>query len=167
VLVVPRGLEDRAPLALWLIGVGFDDSGESWNALQRAASLAAATGGSVRVILAVTPLKFPPTSPLSPVEAELKLRRWGELATERVVASLSKAVNPDSRLVPGDPGRVLEAESGRGLDLACDGVAWLRSGAPGATGERLLGDRAARALSGNGGAAFGGVRLERRGAGGA
>ena len=29
VLLAPRGLEDRAPLALWLIGVGFDDSGES------------------------------------------------------------------------------------------------------------------------------------------
>ena len=68
------------------------------------------------MILAVTPLKVPPTSPLSPVEAELKLRRLGELATERVVASLSKAVNPESRLVPGDPGQVLEAEGERDLD---------------------------------------------------
>ena len=69
------------------------------------------------MIHAVTPLKVPPTSPLSPVEAELKLRRLGELATERVVASLSKAVNPESRLVPGDPGQVLEAEGERDPDL--------------------------------------------------
>jgi nucleotide-binding universal stress UspA family protein len=117
VLVAPRGLADRGPLALRVIGVGFDDSGESWNALGRAASLAAATGGSVRVIHALAPLTSAPNSPLAPVEAELKVRRSSELATERAVASLSKEVRPESRLVSGDPVRVLETEGDRDLDL--------------------------------------------------
>ena len=117
VLVAPLGLADLGPLALQRIGVGFDDSGESWHALERAASLAAATGGSVRVIHALRPLTIPPSAPLSPVETELELRRLAELATGRALASLSKAVSPESRLVPGDPVRVLEAEAQRDLDL--------------------------------------------------
>jgi nucleotide-binding universal stress UspA family protein len=74
VLVAPRGLADRAPIGLRRIGVGFDGSDESWNALQRATSLAAATGGSVRVIHALAPLRISPASPLSPMESEQKHR---------------------------------------------------------------------------------------------
>jgi nucleotide-binding universal stress UspA family protein len=117
VVVAPRGLADGAPVGLRRIAVGFDDSPESWNALQRAAALAAASGASVRVVHALSPLTLPPNAPLSPADIELERRRAGERATARAVASLSKAVTPESRLVTGNPVSVLEAEARDEIDL--------------------------------------------------
>jgi nucleotide-binding universal stress UspA family protein len=117
VALAPRGLAQRAPLALRRIAVGFDDSTESWNALGHATTIAAATGASVRVVHALPPLTVSPAAPLSPIDAELERRRAGERAAERAVASLPETVRPDSRLVTGEPVSVLETEARDGIDL--------------------------------------------------
>lgn len=52
VAVAPRGLAG-GPAPLRALGVAFDASPESWTALQRAAALALASGGSVRIIHAL------------------------------------------------------------------------------------------------------------------
>jgi nucleotide-binding universal stress UspA family protein len=108
VAIAPRRLADRAP-ELRTIGVGFDDGPDSWSALQRAAALAAGVGASVRVIHALQP---PVRSDEGPAQ-----RRAAELAVNRAVASLSRDVQPQARLVAGDPVPVLETEARVGLDL--------------------------------------------------
>jgi nucleotide-binding universal stress UspA family protein len=117
VAVAPRGLADGAPIGLRRIGVGFDDSPESWNALQRAAGLAAATGAAVRVVHALAPLSLPPSLSPAPSDVELDRRRAAELATARAVASLSQTVKPESRFLTGHPVSALEAEARGDLDL--------------------------------------------------
>jgi nucleotide-binding universal stress UspA family protein len=116
VAVAPRGLADRGPITLGRIGVGFDDSAESWKALQQAALLAGSTGASVRVVHALTTLTTPP-GPSYRAEDQQERRRAAEAATERAVASLPTTLNSESRVVAGDPVRVLEAEAHRDLDL--------------------------------------------------
>jgi nucleotide-binding universal stress UspA family protein len=117
VAVAPRGLSERAPLTLRCIGVGFDDGAESWNALQQAAALAAATGAAVRVIHAVPPLVTSLMAPAVPTEAEHERERQGQLATERAVASLPEAASAEARLVFGNPVLVLDLEARDDLDL--------------------------------------------------
>jgi nucleotide-binding universal stress UspA family protein len=117
VAVAPRGLAAAGPVVLRRIGVGFDDSRESWDALRQAAALAVATEGSVRVVHALAPLTAPATVPLSPAEADLERRRAGELATARAVSGLPARVSPESRLITGAPVEVLEAEGRGDIDL--------------------------------------------------
>ena len=116
VAVAPRGLADRGPVTLRRIGVGFDDSAESWKALQHASFLATATGGSVRLVHAIAPLMTPP-GPSTRAQDQQEHRRAAEVATERAVATLPKEVNAESRVLAGDPVRALEAEAHSDLDL--------------------------------------------------
>ncbi|HYN91079.1 MAG TPA: universal stress protein [Thermoleophilaceae bacterium] len=116
VAVAPRGLARQGGAPLRSIGVGFDDSPESWNAVQRAAALGVATGATLRVIHALLPIVAPPMAPeeTERLTSELRVRR--ELALNRAAASVSKDLHAHGRLVVGDPVRVLESEARDGLD---------------------------------------------------
>jgi nucleotide-binding universal stress UspA family protein len=57
---------------------------------------------------------------VSPPETDRILserRARSELASEQAVASVSREVHPEARIVVGDPVRGLEAEASEGLDL--------------------------------------------------
>jgi nucleotide-binding universal stress UspA family protein len=117
VAVAPRGLAGVEDLSLDTIGVAFDGSPESWTAVQRAADLALAGHGSVRIVHVLEPLTSLPMSPLE-VDRILHDRRARcELANERAVASLSRDVRAEARVVEGGPVQALEAEAADGLDL--------------------------------------------------
>ena len=116
VAVAPRGYARRPDTQLRSIGVGFDDSPESWNAIQRAAALGIAAGATLRVIHALHPVIAPPM----PEESERltgELRASRALALNCVAASVSKDVRAEATLLVGDPVLVLEHEASRGLDL--------------------------------------------------
>src|SRR5512132_3638714 len=63
VAVAPRGLAMREEPVLRAIGVGFDDTPESWNAVQRAAALGIKAGARLRLIHALQPVAAPPMAP--------------------------------------------------------------------------------------------------------
>jgi nucleotide-binding universal stress UspA family protein len=116
VAVAPRGLAGEA-VPLRAVGVAFDGSPESWTALQRAAALALAGGGIVRIIHALEPVTAPPVSPLEEDRILRERRARCEMASEQAVASVSREVHPEARIVVGDPVRALEAEAHESLDL--------------------------------------------------
>ena len=117
VAVAPRGFAQRPNAQLHSIGVGFDDSPESWNAIQRAAAVGVACGGTLRVIHALQPVIAPPMAPEESERLTRELRASRELALNRAAASVSKDLHADTALLVGDPVLVLEHEAGRGLDL--------------------------------------------------
>ena len=117
VAVAPRGYARRPDRQIRTIGVGFDDSPESWNAVQRAAALGIAAGASLRVIHALQPVTAPPMAPEESERLTHELRARRELALNRAAASVSEELHAESALLVGDPVRVLEHEASRGLDL--------------------------------------------------
>jgi nucleotide-binding universal stress UspA family protein len=117
VAMAPQGLAGVETVPLRNIGVAFDGSPEAWTALQRASELALATGGRVRIIHALEPLRAPAVSPLESDRILKQRRARCEMAEEQAVASLPKDVHPESRIVVGAPVQVLEAEAHDGLDL--------------------------------------------------
>ena len=117
VAVAPRGFARRPEVQLRTIGVGFDDSPESWNAIQRAAALGVASGATLRVIHALQPVIAPPMAPEESERLTRELRAGRELALNRAAASVSKDLHAEATLLVGDPVRVLESEADRGLDL--------------------------------------------------
>ena len=117
VAVAPRGFAGRSDTSLHTIGVGFDDSPESWNAIQRAAALGVAAGARLRVIHALQPVIAPPMAPEESERLTWELQVRRELALNRAAASVSKDLRAEATLLVGDPVRVLELEASRGLDL--------------------------------------------------
>jgi nucleotide-binding universal stress UspA family protein len=117
VAVATRGLAGEEGVPLRTLGVAFDGSAESWTALQRAAALALAGGGTIRIIHALEPLTDFPVSPPETDRILSERRARSELASEQAVASVSREVHPEARIVVGDPVRGLEAEASEGLDL--------------------------------------------------
>jgi nucleotide-binding universal stress UspA family protein len=118
VAVAPRGYARRADTQLRSIGVGFDDSPESWNAIQRAAELGVAAGATLRVIHALQPVTAPPMAPAESERLTRELRAARELALNRAAASVSHDLHAEATLLVGDPVLVLEHEAAdRGLDL--------------------------------------------------
>lgn len=117
VAIAPRGFAGRGVAPLQSIGVAFDDGPESWNGLQRAAELAVATGASLRIIHALEPLTAPPVALDEAKRLASDWRAHSERAVERALASLSKGIRAETRLVVGAPVRVLETEGHQGLDL--------------------------------------------------
>ena len=117
VAVAPRGYARRPDTQLRSIGVGFDDSPESWNAVQRAAALGVAAGATLRVIHALQPVIAPPMAPEESERLTRELRAHRELALNRAAASVSKDLRAETTLLVGDPVLVLEHEASRGLDL--------------------------------------------------
>ena len=117
VAVAPRGYARRPDTQLRSIGVGFDDSPESWNAIQRAAALGVAAGATLRVIHALHPVIAPPMAPEESERLTGELRASRELALNRAAASVSKDLHAEATLLVGDPVLVLEHEASRGLDL--------------------------------------------------
>jgi nucleotide-binding universal stress UspA family protein len=117
VAVAPRGYARRADTQLRSIGVGFDDSPESWNAIQRAAALGVAAGATLRVIHALQPVTAPPMAPAESERLTRELRAAKELALDRAAASVSHDLHAEATLLVGDPVLVLEHEAARGLDL--------------------------------------------------
>jgi nucleotide-binding universal stress UspA family protein len=117
VAVAPLGSAGEQEVPLRTLGVAFDGSPESWAALQRAAALALAGGGTVRIIHALEPLTHFPMTPLETDRILRERRARSELAGDQAVASVSREVNPEARIVVGDPVRALEAEASEGLDL--------------------------------------------------
>ena len=115
--VAPRGLAGEEAPELKAFGAAFDGSPESWTALQRAAALALAGGGIVRIIHVLEPLTHFPVSPMETDRVLRERRARSEMATEQAVASLSREVHPQARIVVGHPVRALEAEASNGLDL--------------------------------------------------
>ena len=63
VAVAPRGFAMGDRPVLRKIGVGFDDTPESWNAVQRAAAIGIAAGARLRIIHALQPVVAPPMVP--------------------------------------------------------------------------------------------------------
>jgi nucleotide-binding universal stress UspA family protein len=99
------------------IGVGIEDSPESWNAIQRAAALGVAAGATLRVIHALYPVIAPPMVPKESERLTGELRASGERALNRAATSVSKDLRAEITLLVGDPVLVLEHEASRGLDL--------------------------------------------------
>jgi nucleotide-binding universal stress UspA family protein len=106
--------------AIETIGAGFDESPESRAALSAAATLAYASGASLRALSV-----FEAPSPANPVYAvtshgyteivgELREMRGARL--DEAVGALPFRVDADGRIIDGDPAEVLAAESER-LDL--------------------------------------------------
>ena len=75
VAVAPRGAARRDDTQLRTISVGFDDSPESWNAIQRAAALGLAAGATLRVIHALHPVIAPPMAPEESERADPRATR--------------------------------------------------------------------------------------------
>jgi nucleotide-binding universal stress UspA family protein len=117
VAVAPRGYARRDDTQLRSIGVGFDDSPESWNAIQRAAALGVAAGATLRVIHALHPVIAPPMAPEESERLTRELQANRERALNRAAASVSQDLHADTTLLVGDPVLVLEHEASRGLDL--------------------------------------------------
>jgi len=117
VAVAPRGLAGEDGVPLRTLGVAFDGRPESWTALQRAAALALAGGGTVRIMHVLEPLTHFPVSALETDRILRERRVRSELVSEQAVASVSREVHPEARVVSGDPIRALEAEASEGLDL--------------------------------------------------
>jgi nucleotide-binding universal stress UspA family protein len=117
VAVAPRGYARRPDTQLRSIGVGFDDSPESWNAIQRAAAIGVAAGATLRVIHALQPVIAPPMAPEESERLTLELRARRALALNRAAASVSIDLHAEATLLVGDPVLVLESEARRGLDL--------------------------------------------------
>jgi nucleotide-binding universal stress UspA family protein len=117
VAVAPRGLAMREPPVLREIGVGFDDTPESWNAVQRAAAIGVAAGAMLRIIHALQPVVAPPMAPDQSERLTQELRMRRQRALRRAAASVSKELHAETTMLVGDPVRVLEREAGEGLDL--------------------------------------------------
>jgi nucleotide-binding universal stress UspA family protein len=117
VAIAPRGSAGSETTVLRLVGVGFDDNPESWNALQRAAALGVAAGARLRLIHAVQPVIAPPMAPEESERLTRELRAHHELALRRATLSVSKELQAEARLVVGDAVRVLDDEGHHGLDL--------------------------------------------------
>ena len=117
VAVAPRGYARRSDTQVRTIGVGFDDSPESWNAIQRAAALGVTAGATLRVIHALHPVIAPPMAPEESEQLTVELRASRERALNRAAASVSKDLRAETTLLVGDPVLVLEHEASRGLDL--------------------------------------------------
>ena len=117
VAVAPRGYARRDDKQLRSIGVGFDDSPESWNAIQRAAAIGVAAGATLRVIHALHPVIAPPMAPEESERLTRDLRASRERALYRAAASVSQDLHAETTLLVGDPVLVLEQEASRGLDL--------------------------------------------------
>ena len=115
--VAPRGYARHPDTQLRSIGVGFDDSPESWNAIQRAAKLGVAAGATLRVIHALHPVIAPPMAPEESERLTRELRASRERALNRAAASVSNDLHAETSLLIGDPVLVLEHEASRGLDL--------------------------------------------------
>jgi nucleotide-binding universal stress UspA family protein len=99
------------------IGVGFDDTPESWNAVQRAAAIGIVAGARLRIIHALQPVAAPPMAPEESERLTGELRVQREHALARAAASVSKELHTETTMLVGDPVRVLEREAGEGLDL--------------------------------------------------
>ena len=117
VAVAPRGYARRDDTQLRSIGVGFDDTPESWNAIQRAAALGVAAGAGLRVIHALHPVIAPPMAPEESERLTRELRASRERALNRAAASVSQDLHAETTLLVGDPVLVLEREASRDLDL--------------------------------------------------
>ncbi len=117
VAVAPEGFGGRGTEGLDTIGVGFDDGPDAWNALQRAAALAATTGASIRILCALEPPGWLSASLPRPEAGLEERRRRAEVAVSRAVTSVSSSVRPKGDVVVGTAVEVLESEAGRGLDL--------------------------------------------------
>ena len=117
VAVAPRGASMGDPPDLREIGVGFDDTPESWNAVQHAAAIGIAAGARLRLIHALQPVVAPPMAPEESARLTSELRDLRERALERAAASVSKDLHAETTMLVGDPPRVLEREAGEGLDL--------------------------------------------------
>lgn len=117
VAVAPRGLAMRDRPVLREIGVGFDETPESWNAVQRAAAIGIVAGARLRIIHALQPVAAPPMAPQESERLTRELRVQREHALARAAASVSKEIHAETTMLVGDPVRVLEHEAGEGLDL--------------------------------------------------
>jgi nucleotide-binding universal stress UspA family protein len=117
IAVAPRGLAMRERPVLREIGIGFDDTPESWNAVQRAAAVGIAAGARLRIIHALAPVAAPPMAPAESERLTRELRAQREHALQRAAASVSKDLHAESTILVGDPVGVLEREAGEGLDL--------------------------------------------------
>jgi nucleotide-binding universal stress UspA family protein len=117
VAVAPRGYARRAGTQLRTIGVGFDDTPESWNAIQRAAAIGVAAGATLRVIHALQPVVAPPMALEESERLTRELRASRESALNRAAGSVAKDLHAETTMLVGDPVLVLEHEASRDLDL--------------------------------------------------
>lgn len=107
VIVAPRGFAEREQAELRTVCVGFDARAEGWTALQRAAQIAAASGAQLRIVMVLPPLTATPTMPTYPAEAVAERYRRAEIELDRAVRSVARRVQPEGRLLRGNPAQLL------------------------------------------------------------
>ena len=122
--ISPRGYARAAGHRLRSVGVGYDGSGESKEALRTAAALARAAGGPLRIVTVVEP----PDQILAGLRREEALamvregflgsrhRRWMRNRLDEGLMQVLWEIAVDGKLVEGRAATVLRTEAG-GLDL--------------------------------------------------
>lgn len=120
VAVAPRGFSERAD-RLRVVAAGFDGSDESRAALQAAADLAEAAGGTLRVIAVVQPQLFfggyAATAGYNYKTLERDLREQLDKDLNDALAKLPTVVKATGKVLAGNPAQVLAAECEQGVDL--------------------------------------------------
>jgi nucleotide-binding universal stress UspA family protein len=117
VAVAPGGFAEAGPVELRTVCAGFDGGPEAWTALQRAAQVAAAADARLRVALVVPPLPPLPMMPVFPSELLEERDKAARVELDHAVRSVSERLEPEARLLSGDPAHELAEEAGRGADL--------------------------------------------------
>jgi nucleotide-binding universal stress UspA family protein len=123
VVIAPRGYADRVPTELGEVAVAFDDQPEAWTALWHAALIAARSGATLRIILALAPLRAAYVAMGNEEYARLEeeRRRNGAAALERAAASVSDRVQAETSLVSGPPAIALVDGTAGRSDLLVTG----------------------------------------------
>jgi nucleotide-binding universal stress UspA family protein len=138
VAVAPNGYARRyANRMLNLVVVGFDASPEARAAAEAAARIAAAAGGTVRVVAVqepASPAVLPVGAAYDPEELMADEQRRLERELTGLLDSLPSAVKPEGDVVAGDAVHTLLQKSAEGVDLLVVG-----SRGYGPVGRTLLG----------------------------
>lgn len=118
VAVAPCGFEREAATPT-LIGVGFDDSAESWRALRAAIQLAESCGARLRLISVLFRAELHPDSAWLPREWDpVQGRREAlERKLDRGLRRVPPALRADGHVIFGPPEEALRSEAARGIDL--------------------------------------------------
>lgn len=111
VVIAPKGYAKHVPDRLRTICVGFDDSPESWLALQHGAQLAAAAGARLRLVAAVSPFVGADIDPVASEPLLDKRRRHAEGVLARARTSVSSKIDTEAEVIAMDAHRALESEA--------------------------------------------------------
>jgi nucleotide-binding universal stress UspA family protein len=109
IAIAPRGLSHEPPASLRTVCAAFDGRPESWAALQRAAQIAASANAGLRILWVLERSRGHHLAPHAEQHAA-EARREAEIELARAAESVSQRLHPETRLVEGNPARVLAHE---------------------------------------------------------